>query len=389
MAPDINPWMPDDPYGLEVDGMKALPISLYCVWQWWEQHYQAAHGRPEAIDFDWLDETYLGRQRRLHDWFGDLGIGQADPVLDTGFVSMLLPYHTMIVPVILGMPATIQKVGGWQNHPLDAERIASLAPVDLAGSPAGALLLAEREKRRARYGRATQMIDLASPANNAFSLRGMDFYLDLLADPPLVRHYLEAITETMVMAYRLIAKHFGRLESVPLGNCNVTMISPEVYADMVRPYDIRFVEEAAASQELPPRCDLHHCNVPTEPFAAAYRSIPGLRSLQGSVRSDIRAIQAILPEVAFSGMINPVDLLNQPQAKLLADVERSLAEGVHDLALWDVDPAVTPAQLGEFLRSLACLAGEHDREAKFSFIPITWEELDWEFPQYHSNGTLL
>ena len=35
-----------------------LPISLYCVWQWWEQHYQAAQGRPAAIDFDWLDATY-------------------------------------------------------------------------------------------------------------------------------------------------------------------------------------------------------------------------------------------------------------------------------------------------------------------------------------------
>ena len=213
--------------------MKPLAISLYCVWQWWEQHYQAAYGRPERIDFDWLDATWLGRMRQLHDWFGDLGIGNPSPTLDTGFVSRLLPYHTMIVPVVLGMPATIQQVGGWQNHPLDAERISNLEPVDLADSPVGELLLAEREQRLRRYGRATQMIDLASPSNNAFSLRGTDFYLDLLADQPLARRYLEVITETMVMAYRFLAAHFGRLESVPLGNCNATMMSPDVYADMV------------------------------------------------------------------------------------------------------------------------------------------------------------
>jgi hypothetical protein len=362
---------------------KPLPVSLYCVWQWWERHYQAAHGRPDRIDFDWLDATWLGRQRRLHDWFGDLGVGQAEPVLDTGFVSMLLPYHTMIVPVLLGMKATIQEVGGWHNHPLEPEQAAKLKSVDIAHSPVGECLLAERERRVARYGRATQMLDLASASNNAFSLRGTEFYLDLLAEPDLARHYLEVITETMLMTYRFVAKHFGRLESVPLGNCNATMISSDLYAGMVRPFDIQFVANAAASQGVPPRCDLHHCNVPTERFAAAYAAIPGLRSLQGSVRSDIRAIHVALPEVAFSGMINPVDLLNLPQAELLGDIERALEAGVNDLALWDVDPAVAPGELGAFLRALAALARRYNREPQFSFKPMTWEELDWEFPPYH------
>ena len=365
--------------------MKPLPVSLYCVWQWWERHYQAALGRPDGVDFDWLDETYLGRQRQLHQWFGDLGVGQAEPALDTAFVSMLLPYHTMIVPVMLGMSATIQDVGGWQNHPMEPEQVAKLKPVDLAQSPVGALLLAEKAKRVARYGRATQQIDLAGAANNAFSLRGTEFYLDLLADPRLARHYMDVITETMLMAYRFIAQHFGPLTSVPLGNCNVTMMSPAVYADVVRPFDIRFVEEAAASQGGAPRCDLHHCNVPTEPFADTYAVIPGLRSLQGSVKSDIRAIRARLPDVGFSGMISPVDLLSRPQADLLADIDGALDAGVHDLALWDVDASVAPDALGRFLKSIAALAVRHGRKAEFSFIPITWEELDWEFPRYHAS----
>lgn len=361
---------------------QPLPISVYCVWQWWERHYQVDHGRPHRMDLDWLDATYLGRQCRLHEWFGDLGIGQADPVLDEIFVSLLLPYHTMIVPVILGMKATIQELGGWRNHPLDVAAASRLEPVDLAQSPVGELLLADLERREARYGCATQMIDLASPSNNAFSLRGTDFYLDLLADPPLARHYLAVITDTMVTAYRFVGEHFGRLESVPLANCNATMISPAVYAEMVRPYDTRFVQEAAASQGLPPRCDLHHCSVPAEPFAEAYRSIPGLRSLQGAVTSDIRAVRAALPDVAFSGMISPVELLCRPQEDLLADIDRALEDDVSDLALWDVDPEVSPAQLGTFLDELVLRARHHDRDPRFSFIPITWEEMDWEFLRF-------
>jgi hypothetical protein len=352
------------------------------VWQWWEQHYQTSHGRPEKIDFDWLDATWMGRQHWLYDSFGDLGIGQAAPVLDLNFVSLVMPYHCMIVPVILGMPVRIKTIGGYNNHPLDAARLAALAPVDLANSPVGELLAAEREMRLARYGCALQAIDLASPANNAFLLRGNDFYLDLLADPALARHYLEVITETMVMAYRSIGELFGKQESQPLGNCNVVMISPALYTEMLRPHDICFIEQAAASLGVPSICDLHHCNVPAQAFAAPYAAIPGLRSLQGSVRTDIKAVHAALPGVRFSGMVNPADLINRGTAGVLADIDRALADGVNDLAIWDMDPGFTPARLGEFLHSLAHLAWQHDREAQFSFIPITWEEMDWEFPRY-------
>jgi hypothetical protein len=292
----------------------------------------------------------------------------------------------MIVPVILGMPAALQAVGGYEMRPLDEAQLARLAPIDLANSPVGELLVVERERRLARYGCATQMIDLASAANNAFSLRGPEFYADLLADPPLARHYLDVITETMLAAYRFIADLFGPLASVPLGNCNVTMMSPALYTAMVRPHDIRFVEQAAASQGAPPRCDLHHCSVPTEAFAETYAAIPGLRSLQGSVQSDLPAIRAALPDVAFSGMINPVDLNNRPHANVLVDIARALEAGVRDLALWDVDPAVTPARLGTFLRSLARLARQYGRDPQFSFIPITWEEMDWEFPRYRAGA---
>jgi len=238
-----------------------------------------------------------------------------------------------------------------------------------------------------RYGVATQMTDLASPANNAFSLRGTDFYFDLLADPDFARHYLGVIAATMIMAYRFIGKQFGKQESVRLANCNAAMISPEVYAEVVPPHEIRFIEKAAASQGAPPRCDLHHCSVPTEPFAEVHRAIPGLRSLQAAAGSDIRAIRSALPGVAFSGMINPVDLLNRPHAEVLAEADRAIEAAVNDLALWDVDPAVTPARLGSFLPELAQRARRLDREPRFSFIPIAWGELDWESPQYQGEET--
>ncbi|MFC1677879.1 hypothetical protein ACFL3G_12570 [Planctomycetota bacterium] len=43
-----------------------LPVSIYFVWQWWQEQYQKNHVRPETIDMAWLDESYLGRQKLLY-----------------------------------------------------------------------------------------------------------------------------------------------------------------------------------------------------------------------------------------------------------------------------------------------------------------------------------
>jgi len=364
------------------DDSKTLPVSIYCVWQWWEKHYQQRHGRPKAIDLDWLDRHYLGRQRFLFEQFGAFGIGQESSVLNKSFVSTVLPYHTIIVPVLLGVSNRFQEVGGYAWDNLSESALPKMKPVNMAESPVGEVVARLREVRLKRYGVATAMIDLASAANNAFTLRGPDFYADLLSEPEFVRDYLATITETMCLAYRFVSELFGPINGFPLGNCNVVMMSPATYSEMIRPYDIQCVEFAAKLTGQPPCCHLHHCNVRTEPFAETYSAIPGLQSLQGSHRSDIAPIRRILPQVRFSAMINPVDLLTQPLATLEKEIDDCLAAGADDLAIWDIDPAYGPEPMRNMFKMLERLAIRHGRKAAFSVTPYSWEELDWEFPRY-------
>ena len=95
------------------EGPERLPVSIYMVWQRWEKYYQSRHGRRDRVELDWLDETWIGRQRFLFEHFGDLGIGDCDPSLDRSFLSKVMPFHTMIVAVALGVEVTIQDVGGY------------------------------------------------------------------------------------------------------------------------------------------------------------------------------------------------------------------------------------------------------------------------------------
>jgi hypothetical protein len=364
----------------------TLPVSIYFVWEWWERYFQGARGRPDAIDFDWLDATYLGRQRFLYEALGEFGVGAAEPALDLAFVGKVLPFHTILVPVALGVEVGLQEAGGYCWCNVTEEVLRKIEPVDIANTWVGERVAREREHRLARYGVAAQMIDLASAANNAFTLRGPEFYADLIADPALTQHYLGAVTETMQLAYRFITRLFGPIEGFPLGNCNVVMMSPQLYVETIRSHDVRIVQAAAEMAGQPPCCDLHHCDVKTEPFAQAYRAIPGLRSLQGSYRSDVAAIRRALPGVTFSAMVNPVDVLNRPAAQLDAELERCVAEGINDVALWNIDTAYGPAEMRGLLRRVREIAARHGRRAEFSVIPFTWEELDWEFPRYRTSN---
>jgi hypothetical protein len=365
-----------------INESNPLFASVYCVWQWWEQHYQRQYGRPEQIDYDWLDRHYLGRQRFLFEHFGRFGIGAEKPVLNKNFLSTLLPYHTIIIPVLLGTPAAIQSEGGYCWRNLSEEQMHKIQPVDIADSPVGELIHLEYRKLKSRYGTVTPMLDLASVANNAFTMRGPEFYADLLAEKEFARRYMDVITETMCLAYKFITNLFGPRDGFPLGNCNVTMISPELYIDMIREYDIRCVQCAADLTKKAPSCNIHHCNVNTEPFAEAYRAIPGLKSLQGSCLSDIPKIHAVLPEVRFSAMINPVDLITKPARSIEAQLDYCISRGAADLAIWDIDTSFGPDSMVELFSRIEEIAGKYSRKASFAITPFTWEELDWEFPRY-------
>lgn len=362
--------------------LKTLPVSIYFVWQWWEKYCLGAVERPTIIDMAWMDKAYIARQRFLYEHFGEFGLGADQSAVDKAFVSKIMPFHTMIIPVALGMDIEIQECGGYAWKNMTADQLKKLKPVDIANTYAGEVILKQMQKRLDRYDTATQMIDLASVTNNAFMMRGPEFYADLIVEKDFAHHYMGVVRDTMCIAYRSISGLFGPIDGFPIGNCNVTMMSPDLYDEMICQYDIDCVEYAAKLTRKKPNCQLHHCNVRTEPFAKTYSRIPGLSSLQGSYKSDIRKIHEALPGVSFSAMVNPVELLNRHPADVFRDMETSIADGAANLAIWDIDSTYSPEKMKGLFDGIRNVADKCGRKAVFSVVPISWEELAWEFPQY-------
>ena len=81
-------------------------------------------------------------------------------------------------------------------------------------------------------------------------------------------------------------------------------------------------------------------------------------------------------------MISPVEILNRPAADIIRDIDKCVADGAHDLAIWDIDTTCQPEKIADFLEQIQKTAQKNNKETSFSVIPFAWEELAWEFPAY-------
>jgi hypothetical protein len=370
---------------------RIIPLSIYFTWQWWDRYFQPSRPRPASIDLNWLDDVYIERQKFLYEQFGEFEIGSAGPVLDCAFMSKLLPVNGVLIPYILGVELKAKEQGGFHWSRLSEDKIRKLRPIDIAQTPAAELILKKKQALLDRYGAISYMIEYGSATNNAFLIRGDEFYLDLLADQPFAHYYLDVVTETMCLAYTFFAKNGMTEKDFVLANCNVHMLSPKLYGEMIRDYDSRCVMHFAELNHSNPSCMIHHCSVSSDPFVQEYVRMPGVHTIQACYHSDIPLIKQNAPHIEFSAMLSPVEFMTGKMTEIVTDAEKVIRHGIKDLNLWNLDPTCSCEQFRDFLTGLKRLESVYNVKFKCEPTVITWEELDWEFPQYHnefiSNGT--
>lgn len=360
--------------------MPTLPVSIYFMWEWWDAYYHNSIPRPATPSDDALDAMYLGRQRFLFDKFDGFALGHDHPVMDGFQVNSVVRWGFDLVPVLLGVTLECIEAGGWNPRPLDDAQAWQLQPVDIQEHPEGEWLAREIARKRARYGSVAHCIDLGSVMNNAFRLRGQEIYLDLLLQPELAQHLFEVILATERSLYGFLQEHFPTSDPVPVSNCNVTLLSPQVYLEQVLPFDIRQSQFVTEFTGAPASAAVHHCDVQADPFLAAYAQLPGLASLQASIATDIAQFKTYCPTATFSAMLNPGMLADTSCVQ--RHLRKALMTGVHDLCLWNIDPTVSPAHLATLLQMIRTTCGEFNCEPLFTALPFCWDELEWAFPRY-------
>lgn len=364
--------------------MQSVNVSVYFMWEWWEKYFHCRSPRPLEPNDDALDGLYLLRKRFLFEQFGQFGIGEEHPEMDGNYVNMVTKYGMDLIPYLFGAQLKCQDTGGWMSRPFPKDRLMAMKPVDIADHPFGEWVLKEREKKIKRYGSAEQFLDYEGPTNIAVRMRGEAFYIDLIDDLEFARHQLDVINETIFHIFRFVARNFPVNAAFGLGNCNVIMISPRLYDEVIKPFDIAFSQESASISGKPNDLVLHHCDVKVDGFVDTYKTIPNLKSLQASHLSDITRIVQDAPAVDFLAMLNPREMAHKGMDQLQAELDRAIRLGASELDLWNIDPSTDPARITTMFSAIKNSCAAYGKACNISVIPFCWDELEWAMPQYQN-----
>jgi hypothetical protein len=281
--------------------------------------------------------TELDREQRrlLHERFGDVGLGEADPQprptigseyghrFMAAFWGCEIVYMRDQYPAALALPDAHQRM------------------VDLAVPDVDASLVVRQAFRNARlleerYGYCRAAINYGGPLNNGVSVLGDEMLRACAAAPTLAGQVLRMMGEAVLAIHDQVECAINRIDVTAsrsgtwgIGNCPVFMLSPRMYRDVVLPVDLWFRNQFAGD------FNLHHCGI-FQPYAQVYRPLHPAE-LDVGPGTDLRVTRAAYPQARISTYIEVGALAQMSQG----EIDALIAQMVGDAA---------PAELFTYIR---------------------------------------
>jgi hypothetical protein len=231
---------------------------------------------------------------------------------------------------------------------LSDEQVDSLEPPDLNTNPFFQELMAQADWIAARQGRVEGFINWQGVLNNAYRLRGERLFYDMTDSPQRCRHLFDCICTTMTEAAKRL--HQRQLQSgVEIGfftvsNCLVNMVSPELYRDILLPFDRRIAETFGC-------IGIHNCAWNVDPYIDYYATVPHLGYIDMGLDSDLARAKKAIAHARRALMYTPTDLANKSLDTIRADLERVAHDyGPCDAVVADIEAGTPDERVLAFLK---------------------------------------
>lgn len=233
-----------------------------------------------------------------------------------------------------------------QHAFVPAEGIARLDPPRLEEAPAFAQVLEQMDVIARECGRIEGYLNWQGVLNSAFRIRGASIFTDMIADPPLAQHLFEVIAETMIAGMRAIyARQRASgvvVRHASVSNCVVNMVSPDVYRDVLFPFDQRLSE---AFEHF----GIHNCAWNVDPYIADYARIAKLGYVDMGLQSDFVKAKRLCPDARRAVMYTPTDLATKSLDELRRDLERIRRElSPCDIVMADIEHGTPDERVLDF-----------------------------------------
>jgi uroporphyrinogen-III decarboxylase len=289
-------------------------ITFNFMPSWWRANAGITYGERMVFDARYRLEAWRAMERTMHQRFGRLGMGDADPK-----PRVIAPdWHNAVTPAVAGCDVEYPDENYPISHHLPMERISRLeAPEDVAAAfPYREIIRQVREENSRLGADEPAVLPMRGVANDASLIRGADLFGDIVAEPESARPLL-AWCHRIRMA---IGAFNGGTNHLP--NCCVMMVSPATYEQVFAPYDR--VGCASAEKAGHPGSGIHHCGT-FDRYAPLYRALGRFSWIEIGMDSDIRLAMETFPEAGtVSFIIDPYLMLRGSAAAVEARVTSAL-----------------------------------------------------------------
>ena len=204
------------------------------------------------------------------------------------------------------------------------------------------------------WGKIHGYLNWQGVLNNAFNLRGQEIFFDMFDKPDLTHHFFAVITEVMIgLAQKVQERQRASgfyVDQLSVSNCVMNMISPEQYAEFVRPWDRKIAHAFE-------RFGVHTCNWDVTPYIEVLSDLPKLGYLDMGMMSDMVRVRETFPHARRAVLYSPGKLQEVDLTEIRADMEKIYNElGPFDLVMADVQVSTPDERVRALLDMCAAIA---------------------------------
>lgn len=302
--------------------------------------------------------------RAVHKAYGNIGIGYENPLPRI----TIEPFGHRFLPVMYGCECVYAKnaEAASRHCKLSRDQIMALQPWTLdrfENSDFVQTIISQTRSLTSKFGQIrlpfspfnphsrllSSLQNLGSVINTAFSIQGEDILVDCLVDSDVVKKLYHNITELTL----LCLDYFPKLDGIPLkdvfvGNCTVSMISPQQYMNVNYPFDRKLMDY---SRSIGANFMMHQDSDVT-PHLENYARFEYLQALDVGQDTDFEKMLKLFPDAAVNCILFPSWVQNHSLEEICEELSRLMQIGKSfrsfTFTLFEVDQELGDRKIFEF-----------------------------------------
>ena len=283
---------------------------------WFHENYGMVFGQRFAENPQYRIKLEIQQQKILYERFGDISLGSSEPQSSLNLTAI----YKNIIAVMYGCKLQYRdEDDGWITHAkITVDNAAKMKAPEVEGNHLIKELVRQANWYVERYGPTVFNPGIDGILNIAVATVGNQLFTWFIMSPEVIKHLLALIRETTIAVHEYFYKLCGQPAGMGLGNCTVCMISPQMYEEMVMPYDMPWCQRA---QRLGIPFG-YHMDGKLNKYAEVITKFPYLHRVDMGSDTNIAQVRKVLPDKVFRIYLYP----HQLQQMSPAEIEKFLTK---------------------------------------------------------------